>query len=136
MNNTRGHTLLELLAVLTIMGILATMSVPFLTMFSKKIAQANAASNKLSTLLAQPAPNCVPAARVVPITSKCTLLDGVYYGYTTDNNVLKIYTDSKCSAELGTLDRVSNETWFNETTNSSWLVFQNGTMKLAVVKYQ
>ncbi len=131
--NNKGFTLIECLAVMAIIGILTMTFTTMLTASNKQIARLNKA-----ILLAQDTSVKKPATvmnRLVKVDTTCQYLDGSYYGYTTDNNTLRIYTDAKCKVGFGTLDRLTNETWFNEATKSMWFVFYGSSLKVFVVQY-
>lgn len=133
--NNKGVTFLELLVCLVILSILLPFMGKLMIMTAARavkaqqvLAQLQAATN----VKPQPA---VPQARLVNLTSTCTLLDGQYSGKSTDGDTLYIYTDVKCSKLLGTLGRLNNENWFNKATNSFWQVFNDNGFTLLVVRY-
>lgn len=122
--NNKGFSLVEALVTIAILSIL-------IPIFTSLFLAANQKITRLTNLVNTPQ---VSNKVVVTLDRNCQHLDGIYYGLTLDGNTLKIYTDSNCSSFLGTLDRLNNETWYNETTGGMWLVFANTSMKLLVIK--
>lgn len=114
----RGFTLIELLVCLVILGIVA----PYCNSFILKLA-------KLQKLQVQ------GQSRVVSVGNTCISLDGIYYTKASGADSISLYTNASCTGSIGGLDRLSNPSWFNETTKSSWLVFSNGGLKVVVIRY-
>lgn len=113
-----GFTLLEVLIATMLMGILL------------------AASSSMLVKLASASKKYGPAARVISISSTCVALDGGYFGNAQGADTLQIYKAADCASQyIGSLGRLTNETWFNEETRSLWLTFSNAQLKLLVVRY-
>lgn len=124
MRNNKGFSLIECLAVLAIIGILAPL-MGRMMINAAKIMKMTTRVPVAQTLI----------ARIIPIGSSCTQIDGTYYGRATDSNTLGIYTNSTCSASFGTLNRLDNASWFNELTFTDWLVYSSSGLKVRLVKY-
>lgn len=124
MKNNKGFTLLECLAVLTIIGILAPLMGRFMINFAKL-------SIPRSVYTAQSL-----VAKVIPMSNTCTLVEDTYYAKASGTDTLNIYTNSTCTTSFGSLNRLNNPSWFDENTYTDWWVYSySGVLKVRLVKY-
>lgn len=124
MKTNKGFTLLECLVVLTIIGILSPL-IGRLLISSARIMKQSQIPVAQSLI-----------AKTVSVTSSCTQIDGSYYGRSQGSDTLLIYTNSNCSNSFGSLNRLNNPSWFNESTFTDWLVYSSsGQLKVRLVRY-
>lgn len=122
--NKKGFNLVELMVCIAISGILSMAMCASFRLANVKIAQLQSLSGQ-------------PFVRLVALTNSCQLIDGIYYGKASDANTLSLYTNAACTAAFGTLNRLDNSTWFNETTKSQWLLYSSNTvLKVAIISYK
>lgn len=53
---------------------------------------------------------------------KCHQMDSTYWGKEYNTNTVMVYTDAGCTQALGTVGALTNDTFFNDVGNTTWIV--------------
>lgn len=138
MLSKRGFTLVECLVVVAIVGIVAASFAPFLARIAALHGRLVRAERQAASTLAELQSFKLERVAVVELPSgACKAVEDGFFAAPEPGRVVKLFRSADCSGgSIGTLDALSNESYFHGPTGSQWFVSgEQASLKLIIVKY-